>query len=87
MGGEGLGVGKGRGGREGGEERGEGSEGTGREERRRGGEGTPQGLVHTPRVRNPEKYPATVHCDNRILTMSRIFKMLFCVLLSLPIYV
>jgi len=42
-----VGIGRGRGGREGGEERGEGSEGTGREERRRGGEETPQGLVHT----------------------------------------
>jgi len=60
-----LGIGRGRGGREGGRKEGkggkegEGSEGTGREERRRGREreGTPQGLVHTPHVRNPEKYP------------------------------
>jgi len=39
-------------------------EGEGREEGKREGrgrEGTPQGLGHTPHVRNPEKYPAFYH--------------------------
>jgi len=61
MGGEGVGNQRGRGGREGWEERGGGGrKGKGRRgEWREGKGGDPQGLVYTPFcVRNPEKYPA-----------------------------